>query len=63
MIVAARIPRRILGTILRAKARIRGRREETSMNKRTIWGLIIGAALAGFTIAVIEIFGLDVYLF
>ena len=33
------------------------------MNKRTIWGLVIGAALAVFTIAVIEIFGLDVYLF
>ena len=33
------------------------------MNKRTIWWLVIGAALAGFTIAVIEIFGLDVYLF
>jgi hypothetical protein len=33
------------------------------MMKRTILGLIIGAALAGFTIAVIEIFNLDVYLF
>ena len=29
----------------------------------TFQALLIGAALAGFTIAVIEYFGLDVYLF
>ena len=47
---------------LPAKLR-RHRRMVPTMNKRTILGLIIGAALAGFTIAVIEIFNLDVYLF
>ena len=41
----------------------RHRRMVPTMNKRTILGLIIGVVLAGFTIAVIEIFNLDVYLF
>jgi hypothetical protein len=33
------------------------------MNKRTILALLVGAALAAFTIAVIEILNLDAYLF
>ena len=41
----------------------RNRRMVPTMNKRTILGFIIGAALAGFMIAVIEVFNLDVYLF
>jgi|TARA_B100001750_G_C15312950_1_gene498240 hypothetical protein len=33
------------------------------MNKRTILWMLVGATLAAFTIALIEILNLDVYLF